>query len=79
MHNFRWKWIGYYTFSNLLIAAGCCILMWIALQVLDIEIAAVEYLAYAAAICLAAVGLAAVLAICIPNAFTAGFLRSPTA
>lgn len=60
MHNFRWKWIGYYTFSNLLIAAGCCILMWIALQVLDIEIAAVEYLAYAAAICLAAVGLAAV-------------------
>ena len=60
MQNFRWKWIGYYTFSNLLIAAGCCILMWIALQVLDIEIAAVEYLAYAAAICLAAVGLAAV-------------------
>lgn len=60
MYNFRWKWIGYYTFSNLLIAAGSCILMWIALQVLNIDVSAVVYLTYAAAICMVAVGLAAV-------------------
>ncbi|MDI9418719.1 MAG: sensor histidine kinase [Firmicutes bacterium] len=49
MHNFRWKWIGYYVISNLLLAAGHFVLMWAVLQAQEIEVAAAEFFAFALA------------------------------
>lgn len=60
MQNFRWKWIGYYAFSNLVIVAGCFVLLWVVLQILEIELGAVEYLVFALAATCCAVALAVV-------------------